>query len=150
MVSLHSLKNSSRAHRRTKRVGRGPGSGRGKTCGRGAKGQSSRAGSNSRLGYEGGQMRLHMKLPQRGFNNIRFNPKYDVVNLGQIEASFKDGEVVNEQTLRERGFIGGRVVGIKLLGNGKLTKKVSIEVDAVSESAKHKLEKAKIALTIRE
>lgn len=149
MITLHSLQNI--APRKTRRrLGRGPGSGMGKTCCRGGKGATARAGSKIRIGYEGGQMRLHMKLPTRGFNNIRFNPKFEVINLGQIDRVFRDGETVNEQTLRERGFIGGRVHGVKLLGMGELTKKVMIELDSVSESAKKKLEDAKIYLKVQE
>lgn len=148
MITLHSLKNTSRPYKGRRRVGRGPGSGMGKTCCRGGKGASARTGSKIRIGYEGGQMRLHMKLPTRGFNNIRFNPKFEVINLGQIQSLFNDGETVNEQTLRDRGFIGGRVHGIKVLGTGTLTKKVKIEVDTVSESAKQQLDRAKIPVTL--
>jgi large subunit ribosomal protein L15 len=149
MTSLHTLSNHSRGRKTRRRVGRGPGSGMGKTCCRGGKGASARTGYKSRQGYEGGQMRLHMKLPSRGFNNIRFNPKFEVVNLDQIEQRFEDGETVNEQSLRDRGFFGGRVHGVKLLGKGTLSKKVTIEVDAASESALEKLSKAKIAVTVK-
>lgn len=150
MITLHSLTNSSRERKSRRRVGRGPGSGMGKTCCRGGKGASARTGYKSRQGYEGGQMRLHMKLPQRGFNNIRFNPKGESINLSQIEQMFEDGEVVNQQTLREKGFFGGRVHGLKILGEGTLTKKVTIEADAVSESARKQLEEAKISFSIKE
>lgn len=148
MMTLHSLQNT-RPRKTRRRLGRGPGSGMGKTCCRGGKGATARTGSKIRIGYEGGQMRMHMKMPTRGFNNIRFNPKFEVVNLGQIEQLFKDGDTVNEATLRERGFIGGRVHGVKLLGNGTLKKKVTIEVDAVSDSAKAKLEEAKIYVKVK-
>lgn len=148
-TSLHTLTNSTRGRKTRRRVGRGPGSGMGKTCCRGGKGASARTGYKSRQGYEGGQMRLHMKLPHRGFNNIRFNPKFEVINLDQIEQSFNDGETVNEASLRERGFFGGRVHGVKLLGNGTLSKKVTIEVDTASQSAIEKLGKAKITLTVK-
>src|ERR1700760_509706 len=131
MITLHTLANSSRSRKSRRRVGRGPGSGMGKTCCRGGKGASARTGYKSRQGYEGGQMRLHMKLPLRGFNNIRFNPKGESINLGQIDQIFEDGDVVNELSLRERGFFGGRIHGIKVLGGGVLTKKVEIEVDSI-------------------
>lgn len=148
MITLHSLQNT-RPRKTRRRLGRGPGSGMGKTCCRGGKGATARTGSKIRIGYEGGQMRMHMKMPTRGFNNIRFNPKFEVVNLGQIDQLFKDGETVNEASLRERGFIGGRVHGVKLLGNGTLKKKVTIEVDAISESAKAKLEESKIYVKVK-
>ena len=140
MTSLNLLINSSRPKKRRARVGRGPGSGMGKTCCRGGKGASARSGYKTRLGYEGGQMRLHMKLPLRGFNNVRFNKKGEAVNLGMIDAYFQDGEVVNEETLRAKGLLGGPIHGIKILGEGKLTKRVRFEVDAFSESAKQQLE----------
>lgn len=149
MTSLHSLSNSTRGRKTRRRVGRGPGSGMGKTCCRGGKGASARCGYKTRQGYEGGQMRLHMKLPNRGFNNIRFNPKFEVVNLEQIDQMFQDGDVVNEQTLRERGFFGGRIYGVKLLGHGTLTKKVTIEVDTASNTAVEKTKHSKVALTIK-
>lgn len=139
MISLHTLTNSTRPAKRRLRVGRGPGSGMGKTCNRGGKGASARSGYKTRLGYEGGQMRLHMKLPLRGFNNIRFNKKKDAINLGMINEYYQDGEVVNEETLREKGLISGRVYGIKILGNGTLTKKLRFEVDGFSESAQQQL-----------
>lgn len=150
MLTLGSLKNETRAHKRYKRLGRGPGSGRGKTCGRGEKGAGSRSGYKRRWGYEGGQFRLYMKLPIRGFSNERFRKVMESVNLDQIEASYKDGEVVNAKTLTEKGFISGRIHGVKLLGNGELKKKVTIQVDAISAGAKEKLHHAKIAVTLIE
>lgn len=146
MITLETMKDTSRTRPYRKRVGRGPGSGTGKTCGRGEKGAGSRAGYKRRWGYEGGQMRMHMKMPTRGFNNIRFSKKFDTVNLSQIDAVFKDGEVVNLETLKARGFISGRSHGVKILGEGELKKKVTIEVDALSATAKEKLHKAKIAI----
>lgn len=140
MISLHTLSNSCRPAKRRARVGRGPGSGMGKTCCRGGKGASARSGYKTRAGYEGGQMRLHMKLPLRGFNNIRFNKKSETINLGMIDKYFEENEVVNEESLREKGFIGGRIYGIKILGEGKLTKRVRFEVDNFSKSAQEQLE----------
>jgi large subunit ribosomal protein L15 len=148
MITLATLKNTSRPHKRYKRVGRGIGSGLGKTCGRGEKGAGSRSGYKRRWGYEGGQFRTFMKMPIRGFSNARFRKAYDTVNLGQIDAAFQDGEIVNAQTLADRGFLSGLTYGIKILGEGELTKKVTIEVAAVSESAREKLQKAKIPLTL--
>lgn len=143
MSSLHTLQNCCRPKQTRIRVGRGLGSGKGKTCGRGEKGASSRSGYKRRYGYEGGQFRTFMKLPQRGFNNTRFRTEYEVVNLDQIELVFEAGDVVNVDTLRERGLINGcKRTRIKLLGDGHLTKKITVEVDAVSETAKHKLLKS--------
>lgn len=148
MLTLNTLKNTSRPRVMYKRVGRGLGSGLGKTCGRGQKGAGSRSGYKRRYGYEGGQMRLFMKMPIRGFNNARFARKLHTVNLADIEATFEDGEHVSIETLAERGFIRGRTYGVKLLGNGILNKKVTIEVDSLTEGAREKLEKAKIQLTV--
>lgn len=144
MFSLTSLKNTSRPHKNVKRVGRGLGSGLGKTCGRGEKGAGSRSGYKRRHTYEGGQFRLFMKTPIRGFNNAQFRTEYEAVNLAQINELYHDGEVVNSATLAEKGFMKGRGLLVKVLGNGELTKKVSIHADAFSETAKQKLQKAKI------
>lgn len=148
MITLNTLKDSTRKRKPRKRVGRGIGSKHGKTCGRGEKGAGSRSGYKRRLGKEGGQMPLFMKLPLRGFSNAQFRRAYDVINLDQIEAVFQDGETVNELTLRERGFISGKTNGVKLLGNGELTKKVIIQVHAMSDSAREKLTRAKISFEI--
>jgi large subunit ribosomal protein L15 len=144
MISLDKLKNTTRPSKARKRVGRGIGSKLGKTCGRGEKGAGARAGYKRRLGKEGGNMPLYMKLPIRGFNNARFRREYDVVNLEQLNEVFNDGETVSIETLRQRGFISGQTYGIKLLGAGELTKKIKIRVQAMSESAREKLTRAKI------
>lgn len=148
MTSLNNLKDITRYRKKTKRVGRGPGSGLGKTCGRGEKGAGSRSGYTRRYGYEGGQFPLYRKLPCRGFSNARFRSEFEAVNLDQIEFMYDDGEVVNLQTLTEKGFISGRVYGVKLLGNGELTKKVKIELQRISNSAKQKLQQAEISFSI--
>lgn len=135
---------STKLKRKRNRVGRGPGSGLGKTCGRGEKGAGSRSGYKRRHTYEGGAMRIFMKLPTRGFTNARFKQRLDSINLGQIDAVYEDGEVVNIETLKLRGFISGPTYGVKLLGDGELTKKVTIELQAYSETAVEKLEAAKI------
>lgn len=150
MISLSSLKNTTRPRKISKRVGRGLGSGLGKTCGRGEKGAGSRSGYKRRYTYEGGQFRMFMKMPERGFSNVRFRRAFEGVNLDQINHMYKDGETVNFQTLRDRGFVKGRNVRIKILGNGELTKKVTIEAHAMSESAKEKLNKAKIKFHLLE
>ena len=107
-----------------------------------------RSGWKKRWGYEGGQMRLFMKLPQRGFNNARFRRALHIVNLTDVESAFNDGEQVTIETLAERGFIRGRTYGVKLLGNGMVTKKIQIEVDAASKGARDKLEHAHVELTV--
>lgn len=148
MNSLNNLKNTTRPAKARKRVGRGLGSKLGKTCGRGEKGAGARAGYKRRHGKEGGNMPLFMKIPIRGFNNFRFRRAYDVVNLDQLDKVFKDGDTISVETLRERGFISGPTHGIKLLGKGELTKKVKIHVHALSDSAREKLTRSKIAFEI--
>lgn len=148
MSSLHTLENTTRPFKKRKRVGRGLGSGTGKTCGRGEKGAGSRSGYKRRHTYEGGQFRLFMKLPQRGFNNARFRTEYEVINLGQIDALFNNGDTVNLETLRARGVVSGNRDGIKLLGDGDLTKKLTIEVDVASQSAQEKLTKSHSTLKL--
>lgn len=147
-MNLSSLKNTTRKEKKRRRVGRGIGSGLGKTCGRGEKGMGSRSGNGRRLTYEGGQFRLFMKLPTRGFSNARFRKRLDAINLSQIDKLYEDGEVVNSETLRKHGYISGTSDGIKILGEGELTKKVSIEVDAISQGARDKLQTAKISFKI--
>lgn len=148
MISLDKLKNTMRPTKRRKRVGRGLGSKLGKTCGRGEKGAGARAGYKRRWGKEGGAMPLFMKIPIRGFNNARFRRQLDVVNLDQLDKVFNDGEIVSIKTLRERGFISGPTYGIKLLGRGELTKKLTIRIQALSDSAREKLNRAKITFEI--
>ena len=148
MISLDKLKNTTRPAKARKRVGRGIGSKLGKTCGRGEKGAGARSGYKRRLGKEGGNMPLFMKLPLRGFNNAQFRRAYDVINLEQVNDIFEDGETVSIETLKERGFISGPTYGVKLLGAGELTKKVNIRVQALSDSAREKLTQAKIAFEI--
>lgn len=150
MITLGNLKNTTRPRKQVKRVGRGPGSGLGKTCGRGEKGAGSRAGYKRRYGYEGGQFRTFMKMPIRGFSNARFKVKYEVVNLDQLNQIFQDDDVVNVESLIKRGFISGRPAGLKILGKGVLHKKLTIHADAISDGAREKLHKAKIAFFLPE
>lgn len=149
MISLNNLKNDFRPRLSKRRVGRGIGSGLGKTSGRGEKGAGSRAGYKRRWGYEGGQMRLFMKIPKRGFSNVRFRRAFHTVNLREIERAYENGETVNLETLVERGFISGPTYGVKLLGVGELTKKVTIELDDISESALKKLDVLGISYKIK-
>lgn len=143
-MKLESLANTSRPHKRRKLRGRGPGSKLGKTSGRGQKGMGARSGYQTRPGYVGGGVPLHKRIPTRGFSNARFACKLDVVNLGQIDLLYKDGEIVNLETLKEKGFLKGQSHGIKVLSSGKLSKKVSFQVEAFSIEAKEKLKEAGI------
>jgi large subunit ribosomal protein L15 len=145
MLTLSNLKNTSRPKKKVKRVGRGAGSGLGKTCGRGNKGDGSRSGRKNRHSYEGGQFPLFRKLPCRGFSNAAFKERFYVINLGQIEEWFDEGEVVSETTLRDKNLIKGRIDGVKVLGDGNLSKNVTIEAKAFSKTAKDKLSTAGIS-----
>lgn len=144
MSNLHTLSNVSRPKKRRKLVGRGPGSGRGKTSCRGFKGAGSRSGWKARYGTEGGPVPLFRKIPVRGFTRGRFIKLINEVNLDTIEELYSDGETVNEKSLREKGYLKGPVSGVKVLGNGTLTKKVKLDVQAISKKAEEKLKAAKI------
>lgn len=141
-MKLHTLAPNKGAKHRVKRLGCGESSGHGKTSCKGNKGQKARSGSGTRVGFEGGQMPLHRRLPKRGFNNINFKTKVEVVNLAQIEKAFNDGDTVTEEALRKAGLINRACEVVKVLGLGELTKKVIIAVDTISASAKEKVEKA--------
>ena len=140
-MNLHTLKPRPGSKHRVKRLGQGESSGHGKTSGKGHKGQKARSGGSIRLGFEGGQMPLIRRLPKRGFNNAAFKTKYAIVNLRDLNV-FVDGVSVDEKALREAGLVRGVIDGVKILGNGELTKKIAIVADKVSASAKAKIEKA--------
>ena len=123
-----------------KRKGRGHATGNGKTAGRGHKGQKARSGGGVRIGFEGGQMPLARRVPKRGFNNIFAKP-LESVNVSALNR-FEDGAVVDAQTLLESGVISKCKYGVKILGNGELTKKLTVRVSAFSETAKQKIEAA--------
>ena len=129
------------ANKKKRIVGRGSSSGRGTTAGRGNKGQQSRSGGKVYIGFEGGQMPLFRRIAQRGFSNYPFKKEFDIVNLCDIEAKYSDGETVNKETLVAKGLVKNSAVLVKVLGNGDLTKKVTVAVDKVSASAKEKIEK---------
>jgi len=141
-MELHDLKPAPGANKKRKRVGRGSASGLGTTSGKGNKGQKARSGGGVRPGFEGGQMPLNRRLPKRGFNNARFATVFETVNLDTIEARFADGEAVNLETLKEKNLVKGNKDGIKILGNGEISKKLKFEVDKMSGSAQAKCEKA--------
>ena len=130
----------SRHTKKSKRIGRGHGSGWGKTAGKGHKGQKARSGGSIRPGFEGGQMPLQRRIPKRGFNNI-FAKTIIAVNVAALEV-FEDGAEVNAQALAEKGIVKKACDGIKILGNGSLTKKLTVKANAFSESAKQKIEAA--------
>jgi large subunit ribosomal protein L15 len=138
-MRLHNLKPRPGSKHRTKRLGQGESSGRGKTAGRGGKGQSARSGSSIRPGFEGGQMPLIRRIPKRGFNNKRFTTAYNAVNVAELN-QFDDGARVDETALTTVGLSKGRSDGIKILGTGDLTKKLTVIASAFSASAKAKIE----------
>ena len=139
LSNLHGAAGS--AHSDNFRRGRGHGSGNGKTAGKGHKGQKARSGYSRRPGFEGGQMPLQRRVPKRGFNNI-FATEYATVNVSELEKKFEAGETVDAQSLVESGLIKKTLDGIKVLGKGEITKALTVKVDAVSESAKAKIEAA--------
>lgn len=139
-MQLHNLQPAEGASRRPYRKGRGAGSGNGKTAGRGHKGQWARSGGGVRPGFEGGQMPLARRLPKRGFHNI-FGTTYATVNVSALDR-FEDGSEVTVETLVAAGLIKDVQDGIKVLGNGELTKKLTVKAAAFSASAKEKIEKA--------
>jgi len=138
-MRLHTLKPRPGSKHRRKRLGQGESSGHGKTAGRGGKGQTARSGSSIRIGFEGGQMPLMRRIPKRGFNNARFATNYLPVNVGDLN-EFENGARVDETALRTVGLANGSACGIKILGTGELTKKLTVVVSAISASAKTKIE----------
>jgi large subunit ribosomal protein L15 len=138
-MRLHDLKPRPGAKHRRKRLGQGESSGRGKTAGRGGKGQTARSGSSIRIGFEGGQMPLIRRIPKRGFNNARHATVYIPVNLESLNV-FEDGARVDIEALRSIGLANGKGDGIKVLGTGDVTKKLSVSAHAFSASAKAKIE----------
>jgi large subunit ribosomal protein L15 len=140
-MELSKLKPKKGARHAKKRVGRGPGSGHGKTAGRGEKGQKSRSGFSRMTGFEGGQMPLHRRLPKRGFTNI-FKKEHAVVNVSDLER-FDTGMTVDEAALRKAGLVKGQTPhGIKVLGDGKLSKKLTVQAAKFSASARKQIEAA--------
>jgi len=140
-MKLHDLSPAAGASKARKRIGRGPASGQGKTAGKGHKGQKARAGRGMRPGFEGGQMPLQRRLPKRGFNNI-FAKEIAIVNVSALNDAFEDGAVVDLAALLESGLVRKELDGVKILGNGELTKKLTVKADAFSKEAKAKIEAA--------
>ena len=136
-MKLNELNNELAKNR--KRIGRGPGSGTGKTSGKGHKGQNARSGGGVRPGFEGGQLPLYRRLSKRGFNNYNFRTVYATVNVGDLER-FEEGTTVTKELLIEVGLVKKELDGIKVLGNGELTKKLTVKADKFSSTAKAKIE----------
>lgn len=139
-MKLHELSPVEGSKKTAKRIGRGHGSGQGKTAGKGHKGQKARSGGGVRPGFEGGQMPMQRRLPKRGFNNI-FAKNIVSVNVGSLN-KFEDGAVVDTQALIDAGLVKNSFDCIKVLGNGNLTKNLTVKVAAYSASAKEKIEAA--------
>ena len=140
-MKLHELSPASGSTKERKRIGRGAGSGQGKTAGKGHKGQKARAGRGMRPGFEGGQMPLQRRVPKRGFNNI-FRTEMAIVNVAALEANYEAGAVVTIDSLIEKGLVKKVLDGVKVLGYGEITKALTVQANAISESAKQKIEAA--------
>ena len=140
-MKLNGLKYNEGSKKDIKRLGRGSSSGTGKTSGRGENGQKSRSGGGVRVGFEGGQLPLYRRLPKRGFSNAMFKKTYAVINVSDLN-KFEEGTEVTPELLFEMGIIKKQLSGIKVLGNGELTKKLTVEAVKFSKSAKEAIEKA--------
>ena len=140
-MKLHELEKNIGATHAKKRVGRGSGSGLGKTSGRGQKGQKARSGGGVNPVFEGGQLPLYRRIPKRGFKNAMFKTRYAVINLDALNV-FEDGTVVTPALLKEAGIVKNQLDGIKVLGNGKLEKKLTIQANKFSASALDKIKES--------
>ena len=139
-MKLNSVKPNPYATKARKRLGRGPGSGTGKTAGTGENGQNSRSGRSVRIGFEGGQTPLFRRIPKRGFTNARFKKVYAVINLDDLN-KFEDGAEVTPEILKDMGLVKKELDGIKILGDGKLEKKLTVKASKFSKTAKEQIEK---------
>ena len=140
-MKLNELQKNIGATHAKKRVGRGPGSGLGKTCGRGQKGQKARSGASINPVFEGGQLPLYRRLPKRGFTNAKFKTTYAVINLADLNR-FEDGTLVTPALLKDTGLVKKQYNGVKVLGTGKLEKKLTIQANKFSDSALEKIKEA--------
>ena len=141
-MKLHELSPAPGSTKSAWRKGRGVGSGNGKTAGRGHKGQNARTGGGVRPGFEGGQIPLYRRLPKRGFANSLFKKEYAIINLETLDKLFNDGDAVSMETLLEKGVIRKELNGLKVLGRGEITKKLTVKAAIFSASAKEKIEAA--------
>jgi len=137
------------ANKKKSIVGRGTGS-KGRTAGRGHDGQNSRSGGGTRPGFEGGQMPLYRRIAHRGFSNYPFKEIYTVINVSRLAEKFKDGDVVNEKSLRAKGLLKGKKSLVKILGNGDINIKLDIQVKKITNGAKEKIEKAGGKVLVKE
>ena len=140
-ISLNTLKPAKGSTHKKKRVGRGPGSGLGKTAGRGEKGQKSRSGYSAKIGFEGGQMPLHRRLPKRGFTNI-FKKRWLEISLASLEQHFEADAEITPEVLHERGLIKKAKYDVVVLGNGEVSKPLRVSARRFTKSAREKIEKA--------
>ena len=140
-MKLHELSPVAGSTKERKRIGRGPASGQGKTAGKGHKGQKARAGRGMQIGFEGGQMPLQRRIPKRGFNNI-FASEIAIVNVAALDKAYEAGATVTVDSLIEKGLVKKALDGVKVLGHGELTKALTVQANAFSESAKQKIEAA--------
>ena len=148
-LSLNNLRPAKGSTHRKKRLGRGPGTGLGKTSGRGEKGQKSRSGYSMKIGFEGGQMPLHRRLPKRGFTNI-FKKKWIEVSLAALEKAFVENDEVTPEVMHHRGIIKKAKHDIVVLGNGEVSKSLKVSAHRFTKSAREKIEKAGGAVTVIE
>ena len=139
-MKLHELRPSEGAFKTSKRVGRGVGSGLGKTSGKGHKGQNARSGGGVRPGLEGGQLPLFRRLPKRGFTNAMFKTTYAVLNLSDLN-KFEENTTITPELLKEMGILKNQLDGVKILGNGTLEKKLTVQANQFSKKAKEAIEK---------
>jgi len=140
-MELNELKFTTGSNKNRKRVGRGIGTGHGKTSGRGQKGQNSRSGGGVRVGFEGGQNPLVFRIAKKGFNNYEFSTRYAVINMSDLE-KFDNGAEITPELLKEMGIVKDMKDGLKVLGNGELTKKLTVNANKFSKVAKEKIENA--------
>jgi len=140
-MKLHELSPAEGSSTKAWRKGRGPGSGNGKTGGRGHKGQNARSGGGVRPGFEGGQLPLYRKLPKRGFYN-KFGKEFAIINIDRLDAAFENGSVIDIAALKDKGIIKDAKDGLKILGNGAITKAFTVRATVFSASAKEKIEAA--------
>ena len=140
-MKLNELSASPEAKKR-KRVGRGPGSGMGKTSTRGEKGQKARSGASISAWFQGGQTPLYRRIPKRGFNNARFETRYATINVSDLDKFFNDGDIVTPEALKEKGIVKKQLDGVKVLGSGELSKKLTVKATRFSQVAITKIESA--------
>lgn len=139
-MKLNTVYPSDGATKSRKRLGCGPGSGKGKTCGKGHKGQNARSGGGVRPVFEGGQLPLFRRIPKRGFTNAKFKTTYATLNLSDLN-KFENGTEITPELLKEMGILKNQLNGVKILGNGKLEKKLTVKANKFSETAKDAIEK---------